>query len=85
MVNWAAIAAITSLFGVLATIIGTAYTAGQMREKIKNNSDRLDVHDDRLDKHAAKLEEHGENIGRLQEWRSGFNAAARVSGNRETP
>jgi hypothetical protein len=78
--NWAAVAAVTSLIGLLATIIGTAYNAGQIRQEVKNQRERIDGHGERLDQHEEKLGTHQEKLGRLEEWKNGFNAAARVSG-----
>lgn len=81
--NWAAVAAIGSLIGVVVTIISVAYMSGQFTQQIKDNKDKTAEHAATLEKHQEKLEDHGEKIGRLQEWKNGFNAAARVSGNKE--
>lgn len=88
--NWSAVAAIGSLIGVVVTIVSVAYMSGQFTQQIKDGKAKEKEHDERFDKHdakfdqvASKLEDHGEKIGRLQEWKNGFNAAARVSGSKE--
>lgn len=81
--NWSAVAAIGSLIGVVVTIVSVAYMSGQFTQQIKDSKDKATEHSVTLKEHAEKLEDHGEKIGRLQEWKNGFNAAARVSGSKE--
>jgi hypothetical protein len=78
--NWAAIAAAGSIFGVLATIIGVAFTSGRLTEKLGEHKVRLDEHATTLKAHSETLTDHEVQLGRLNEWKDGYNAAARVSG-----
>jgi hypothetical protein len=81
--NWAALAAFGSLFGVVVTIVSVAYMSGQFTQQIKDGAAKTADHAATLEKHAEKLEVHGGKIERLTEWKDGFNAAARVSGSKE--
>lgn len=81
--NWAALAAFGSLFGVIASALTAAFVYGKLTAEVTNNKADTRAHSETLEKHAEKLEDHGEKIGRLQEWKNGFNAAARVSGTKE--
>jgi hypothetical protein len=80
MMHWDAIAAACSMFGILATIIGVAYTSGRMTEKLRESREKIEEHSIALKEHAGRLDEHALSIDRLQQWREGFNAAANVSG-----
>jgi hypothetical protein len=80
MMNWAAIAAFCSLFGVLATLTGIAFTTGRLTEKLKENREKIDTHASLLGEHSITLTEHEVALGRLNEWKDGYNAAARISG-----
>jgi hypothetical protein len=68
-------------------LAGIPYVAGRLEGKFTQRLDDSDAKhaktDAQLEKHGEKLEDHGQKIGRLQEWKDGFNAAARVSGNKE--
>jgi hypothetical protein len=81
--NWAALAAITSALGVLASFAVAAYVYGALTQQVKDGKEKAGEHSVTLKEHADKLEDHSEKIGRLQEWKNGFNAAARVSGTKE--
>lgn len=82
--NWAAVAAITSIVGVVTSLLVAAYIYGKLTQQVKDGRDRTDDHGETLKAHGEKLETHGNKIGRLEEWKSGFNAAARVAGGKET-
>lgn len=73
--DFSVLAAGCSLIGTLVTIGGIAYTSGKLTQQIVENRARTTEHTITLKEHAEKLEEHGERISRLQEWKSGFNAA----------
>jgi len=82
-VNWAALGAIASIIGVATSLLVAAYVYGKLSQQVKDGRDRTDDHSDLLKVHGEKLESHGNKIGRLEEWKSGFNAAARVAGSKE--
>lgn len=77
--NWSAIAAIVSLLGLIATIIGVAYTSGRLSQRVEENGDQVKIHAARLDDHAERIGGHDVKIGRLEEWKSGLNTGARLS------
>lgn len=81
--NWAAIAAIVSGCGLLVTVLGIAYTSGKLTQRIDDTEKVVGGHAETLAEHAARLGVHDVDLGRLKEWKDGFNAAARVSGNKE--
>jgi hypothetical protein len=78
--NWAAIAAICSLLGALVTIASIAFVAGRLREKQEEHGERIGEHAELLKSHASTLTDHEVQLGRLNEWKDGYNAAARVTG-----
>jgi hypothetical protein len=78
--NWAAVAAVCSLLGVFATLIGVAFTSGRLTEKLGEASKRIDGHDETLRAHGETLTDHEVHLGRFNEWKDGYNAAARVTG-----
>lgn len=77
--NWALIAALFSLFGMIATIVGVAYTSGQVTQKVHEHGERFRIVDERLEDHAEKIGMQDVKIGRLEEWKSGLNTGARLS------
>ncbi len=78
--NWAEVAAVCSLLGVFATIIGVAFTSGRLTEKLGEADKRINWHDETLKAYGETLTDHEVQLGRLNEWKDGYNAAARVSG-----
>jgi hypothetical protein len=78
--GWDQLAAICSLFGVVATVTGVAFTSGRLSEKIRENRDRVLAQAEMLEKHSARLDNHTLRVDRLEQWREGFNAAACISG-----
>lgn len=79
----ATVAAILSALTFLATLAGIAYTSGKLTQRIDNNDKRSDAHDAKLVLHDERLGEHDVQLGKLEEWKNGYNAAARVSGHRD--
>jgi len=78
--NWAAVAAICSLVGLLVTALGAAFTYGSLTNKVKAQGETLKDHSVRLNEHTDKLGNHEVKLGRLQEWKDGFSAAVNVKG-----
>ena len=78
--NWAAISAVVSAATLLFMVGGFFYTWGTMTEKISGQTLRLDEHRDSLSNQESRLNAHDVQIGRLEEWKAGYNAAARVGG-----
>jgi hypothetical protein len=80
VINWAAVAAVAAICGVLVTVIGVAFTTGKVLEKMATDSERVDGVVELQKEQGEKLGEHGLEIDRLKQWRMGFQAAANVSG-----
>jgi hypothetical protein len=78
--NWAELAAIVSLITLVIVLIGGGVLWGSLTEKVAGQTKRLDGHKAELSAIDAKVNAHDVQIGKLEEWKSGFNAAARVSG-----
>jgi hypothetical protein len=51
-----------------------------LTEKVAGQTKRLDGHKTEIVQLGERLNSHDMQIARLEEWKSGFNAAARVSG-----
>lgn len=81
--NWAAVAAIASLIGVLVTIVVGAYNSGQVTQKLDNNIADTRAHAERLDDHGERIGGLDVKVGKLEEWKEGYNAASRVSVSRD--
>ena len=78
--NWAAISAIISAITLIG-VVGVGGTMwGSLTEKVSGLSRRADSHKSELGEHTAKLNQHDVQLGRLEEWKSGYNAAARIGG-----
>ncbi len=73
------VAALASCFGILVTIVGVAYVSGRLTQQIAENRKLVDEHDRTLAEHGERLSDHDVKIGRLHEWKSGFNAGAAVT------
>jgi len=59
---------------------GFFYTWGTMTEKISGQTRRIDEHRDSLATQEQRLNAHDIQLGRLEEWKAGYNAAARIGG-----
>lgn len=80
MINWAATAAIAAMVGILTTIVAAAFAGGKFVERIQAVEERADGHESIQKEHSQLLGEHSLQIDRLEQWRTGFNAAANLSG-----
>lgn len=81
--DWGAIAVAISALTFIATIVGASYTHGKLTQRVDQNGEDIDSLLDVQRDHGEKLAGHDVAIGRLNEWKEGFNAAARVSGGKE--
>jgi hypothetical protein len=81
---WAAVFA--GLTFVL-TLFGVVFLGGKLTQKVDENTDGLRElrtdHSGRLTGVEAKVNLHEVSLGRLHEWKDGFNAGARKIGNGE--
>jgi ABC-type lipoprotein release transport system permease subunit len=81
--NWSALAAVCSLLGVFATIIGVAFISGRMTEKIGENTMKTKEHADIIAVHGGRLNDHDVALGEIRAYQKGFSAAAQVSGTKD--
>lgn len=77
--NWAAIAAGFALLTFLSTLCVGAYVYGKLTQQTSDNSKRLDTQAGMLEGHAERIGIHDVKIGRLEQWKDGFNAGSRVA------
>lgn len=78
--NWAAVGAVVSVITLLLLLIGGGVMWGKFTERVDGQSKRLDSHKAAIAVIEERLNDVDVQVGRLQEWKDGFNAAARVSG-----
>jgi hypothetical protein len=82
--NWAALAAVMSGIGVLASFGLAAFVYGKLTQQVTDNKEKTSEHALTLKEHAEKLEDHGGKISRLQEWKNGVSIGAKISGAKES-
>ena len=78
--NWAAVSAIISAITLIGVVGIGGIMWGSLTEKVTGLSKRADGHRDELAGHTIHLSQLDVQVGRLQEWKDGYNAAARVGG-----
>ena len=78
--NWAAISAIISAITLIGVVGVGGVMWGSLTEKVSGHTKRLDDHKTQIAAIDKHLNSQDIEIGRLQEWKDGYNAAARVSG-----
>jgi len=76
--NWAAAAAIISGITLLLVLFGGAVLWGKLTEKVEGHDRRLDSHKAEIFEINNRLIAHDVDIGRLKEWKDGFNAGVGV-------
>jgi hypothetical protein len=92
VINWAALAAIGSLFAIVATVIAASYTHGKLTQRVDSNEKQIGaiVGDAeikfnkvfaRFEHHDERIGEHDVKIGKIEEWKSGFSTGVKVTGN----
>jgi hypothetical protein len=81
--NWSAVAAIASICGVLGTLGVGIFIYGKMAQKVEDTQASVKAQGVRLDTHDGRLNDHDVSLGRLHEWKDGFNAGARKLGTAE--
>jgi hypothetical protein len=78
--NWAAVSAIISAITLIGVVGIGGIMWGKMSEQVAGQTKRLDSHKIELADHATHLSQHDVQLGRLEEWKAGYNAAARIGG-----
>lgn len=78
--NWAAVSAIVSLITLVGVFGVGGVMWGRLTEKVSTQTKGLDGCKGELAIVDQRLNGHDVQIGRLQEWKDGYNAAARVGG-----
>jgi hypothetical protein len=76
--NWAAVSAIISALTLIGVVGVGGVMWGSLTEKVSGLSKRADGHKVEIAEHALHLSQHDVQLGRLEEWKSGYNAAARI-------
>jgi hypothetical protein len=78
--NWAAVAAVISAITLLVLLLGGAVLWGKITERVDGLVLRANSHKQEIAAVTLRTNEHDVRIGKLEEWKSGFNAAARIGG-----
>lgn len=78
--NWAAVSAIISALTLICVVGPGLIMWGIVTEKVSGLTKRADDHKAIIAKQADRLSVHDVQIGRLEEWKDGYNAAVRTSG-----
>jgi len=78
--NWAAVSAIISCITLIGGVGVSGVLWGKLTEKVAGTEKRIDGHKSELLAVDLRLNAHDVQIGRLEEWKAGYNAAARVGG-----
>ncbi len=73
-------AAIISGVTLLIVLIGGGAMWGMLTEKVSGHARRLESQEDEIQRIDARLNGVDVDLGRLKEWKDGYNAAARVGG-----
>ena len=79
-VNWAAASAIISAITLIGVVGVGGVMWGSLTEKVSGLVKRADSHKAEIAVIDERLNSHDIQLGRLEEWKSGYNAAARVGG-----
>ena len=79
-VNWGAVSAIISAITLIGVVGVGGIMWGGLTEKVSGLGRRADSHKAEIAVIDERLNSHDVQLGRLEEWKSGYNAAARVGG-----
>lgn len=82
--NWPMFSAVVSLLTLLCVVGPGLVIWGKLTERVSGHTKRLDDHKTQLATQNMHLGLLDTEVGRLQEWKDGYNAAARVSTGRPT-
>jgi hypothetical protein len=78
IINWAAVSAIVSVITLIGVVGVGGVMWGTMSEKVAFTLKGLDDNKMEHDQFTVKLSEHEVQLGRLKEWKDGYNAAIRT-------
>ncbi len=78
--NWVAVAAVASCLTLLAVLVGGGVMWGTLTEKVAGLTKRADSHGKEIALLDGRVNTMDVEIAKLKEWKSGYNAAARVGG-----
>lgn len=78
--NWEMVTAVLAILGIATTICSVAFISGRLTQQISDSRREIESHGDMLESHAKILNEHEVELAKLNEWKSGYNAAANVAG-----
>jgi hypothetical protein len=77
---WIAITAVTSVLTLLVVLVGGGVMWGSLTEKVSSLTKRAETCEAWHQGHDVRLNSHDVALAKLQEWKDGYNAAARVAG-----
>jgi len=76
--NWSALSAIISGVTLFGTVGMGGIMWGSLTERVKNLTTSHEDNRTSLADHEQRLKDAEVKVGRLQEWKEGYNAAAQV-------
>ena len=78
--NWSAVSALVSVITLIGVVGVGGMMWGTMSEKVAGIIRGFDDQKEEIAQIDGRLNGHDIQLGRLEEWKNGYNAAARVSG-----
>lgn len=75
--NWAALAAVASICGLVLTLGVGVFVYGRLTQKVEDHDTSIRAGGMRLDGHDLRLNGHDVSIGRLQEWKEQMEGRGR--------
>jgi hypothetical protein len=77
--DWAAVSAGVSILTLVGTVGVGGMMWGKLTERVGGQTKRLDMHQEQLEDNTERLGAHDIQISRLEEWKSGYNAAVTIA------
>ena len=78
--NWAAVSAVVSAITLIGVVGFGGVMWGTLTEKVSNLDRHMESRSVEIAAIDGRLNSHDVQIGRLEEWKSGYNAAVHASG-----
>ena len=76
--SWGIVSAVASLVTLIGTVGVGGMMWGKLTERVGGQTKRLDTHKEQIADNTTRIAGHDVQIGRLEEWKQGYNAAAAI-------
>ena len=77
-INWAAVSAVVSTITLVGVVGIGGMMWGSLTEKVAGIIKRVDSHKSEIAEIDGRLNSHDIQIGKLEEWKAGYNAAVQM-------